>query len=57
MSLKICPKCLAVYGSIYDRFCRSDGKRLVDDYEADYPKLAFKVKRKVMMKGIGGGKK
>jgi hypothetical protein len=53
----ICPKCLYSSFSSYDRYCKFDGKKLVQDYEKGYRELMERVIKK-NKKGVDvGGKK
>ena len=44
--MRICPKCLCVYGSSLDQFCKSDGSKTFDAIDIEAKALVRKLKLK-----------
>lgn len=42
--MRICPKCLSVYASFADAYCRNDGRMTVDTASEEGQKLVQKIK-------------
>ena len=44
--MRICPKCLSVYGSSLDQFCKSDGNKTFDVIDIKAEAYIRKLKEK-----------